>query len=137
MNEIDLPAQRSGQDAWDKKKILIFLVLIVIVLALGFNTLVLGQKDVGKTEVKGTTTKEQSSQSQNIKEKDALFSKQNLQKTFEDKVNEIKSDVNNINVVDVATSTPAIQKVINDIKNLQNYPQSQAKDVCLKICSAL
>lgn len=132
---------KIGEESWDKKKILIFIVATVAVLAFGFNTFVLGQKGVTqKSEIKGTSVKQDqssNSQSEPLKDTSVPFSKQNIQKTFEDKIDEIKKDANKINVIDVATSSPAIQKVIKDLQSLQNYPQNQAKEACLKICNGL
>lgn len=122
-------------EAWDLKKILA-LVMVVGVLAFGLKTFVLDKNNSGLK----TGSEAQSPQIQGastIESPSPTLSSQSLQKTVENRLNDLKKEVNNINVIEVATSTPAVQKVLNDIKNLQNLPQSQAKDACLKICSSL
>ena len=137
MNEIN-PVE---QEVWDKKKIFLFALITALVLGLGFKTFVLEKnQDItqNKSEVRGIDVKgDQGSNFDSQTQELSPITKETIQKTFEEKVIEIRKDVEKINVVDVATSTPAIQKVINDIKNLQNYPQNQAKDACFKICEGL
>lgn len=119
------------QDSWDIKKILMLLGAFGVI-AVSLKIFILDknnsllQKKNQSVEVQGVSTKINSNPSS-----------LDLQKNVESKLNELKKEVNNINVVDVATSSPAVQKVINDLKNLQNVPQSQAKDACLKICNSL
>jgi hypothetical protein len=36
--------------------------------------------------------------------------------------------------MEVASSSPQVQKILNDIKALQQYPANQIKDLCRKIC---
>lgn len=123
--------EAQSQESWDLKRILIAVVLAAIII-LGFKTLVLDQKSPESsnnqvTNVQGATTFEVPSPSP--------VSTGEIRKGIENKLIELKKEVNNINVVEVATSTPAVQKVLNDLKNLQNLPQSQAKEACFKICS--
>lgn len=120
-------------ERWDLKKIFIVLVLSVAA-ALSFKTFVLDQKSPESsnnqaTNVQGATTSEVTSPSP------VPASTGEIKKGIENKLIELKKEVNNINVVEVATSTPAVQKVLNDLKNLQSLPQSQAKEACFKICS--
>lgn len=123
--------EAQSQESWDLKKIFIALSLSAIA-ALSFKTFVLDQKSPESsnnqvTNVQGATTSEVPSPSP--------VSTGEIRKGIENKLIELKKEVNNINVVEVATSTPAVQKVLNDLKNLQNLPQSQAKEACFKICS--
>lgn len=60
-----------------------------------------------------------------------------VQKAVQEKIEGIKYDAAKINVEEVATSSPQVQKVINDIKSIQDYPSSQAKSMCQKICEGL
>lgn len=118
---------------WDAKKIFAALILIII-LILSFKTFVLDKKsskvlNSKSTSVEGTRTLENPSPSP--------VSSEYFKKNIENKLTDLKKEVNNINVVEIATSTPAVKKVINDLKNLQTLPQSQAKDACFKICSSL
>lgn len=139
MNKINLPAGRQEDEQWDRKKIFLFFIIVGIILGLGVKTFVLGKNGIPLMEklgaVKGLTTSEDSKSSD--PKNSSSFRKSNLGKTLEDKVTTLTNEVKNINVLEVASSTPAIQKVINDIKNLQNYPQNQAKEACFKICEGL
>lgn len=124
MNELE------PQESWDIKKILMLLA-VVGVLAISFKVLVLDKNNFGlqknsPVEIQGVSVKGNPNPSP-----------LDLQKNVETKLNELKKEVNHINVVEVATSTPAVQKVINDLKNLQDLPQNQAKQACLKICDGL
>ncbi len=121
------------RESWDLRKIIAFLLLIVI-LGLSFKSLVLDKKGLENFTrksigVAGVSTTQQPPSNQN--------SSNELKKGVESKLNDLKNEVNQINVVEVATSTPAVQKVLNDIKGLQNLPQSEAKNACLKICNGL
>lgn len=120
-------------EAWDIKKILTALILLVI-LGLSFKVMVLDKKTF--SNLSNTSEKVQGASTQETPIP-APVSSDSLQRTVQTGLNNLKNEVNNINVVEIATSTPAVQKVITDIKNLQNLPQSQAKQVCLQICNGL
>ena|SRR6266404_1687716 len=115
---------------WDFRKILAVLILLVV-LGFSFKFFVLnnGSKllNVRSVAVQGAKT----SVSPNNPVSDTI------KKGVENKINDLVKEVNQINVVEVATSTPAVQKVLNDIKSIQNLPQTQAKEQCLKICNGL
>lgn len=117
-------------EAWDVKKILLFVVFAGI-LAFGIKTFVLDKKVSTKSmvdlpQVQGTSTKGDSSEN--------FSPKQEIQKGVEEKLSELKKEVNNLNIVEVATSTPAVQKVLNDIKNLQQVPKNQCLNICNNLC---
>lgn len=118
--------KEEDQRDWDTKKILIaFIVVCFLIFA------ALSLKDsfspVDKVDIKGV--------SDIVPEKNPQVS--NATQRVRERIDEIKEDVNNLNVVDVATSSPQIQKVINDIKALENLPRDQAKSACEKICAGL
>lgn len=120
-------------ETWDAKKIF-FLLVVLVILALGFKTLVLDKKSLKNsnnqsTNVQGASTSEVPSPTP--------ISTAEIKKGIENKIIELKKEANNINLVEVATSSPAVQKVLNDLKNLQSLPQNQAKEACVKICNSL
>lgn len=122
-------------ERWDIKKILVVLVLSVVA-ALSFKTFVLDQKNPENSNnrsinVKGAGTSQVPSFSS------TSAPAEEIKKGIENKLTELSKEANNINVVDIATSTPAVKKILNDLKNLQNLPQSSAKDACFKICNGL
>lgn len=125
--------KKKEESVWDKKRIILFsiLVFLAIIGAYYVKTLFLpdtASKDLSsnsvlKESVKGASTSENSSGS--------------LKQGIQNQINSIKSEAENINVVDIATSSPQVQKVINDLKVLQNYPTNSLKGVCEKVCSGL
>lgn len=56
---------------------------------------------------------------------------------LQEKVNDITQSVATLDVKEVASSSPQIQKVLRDIEALKNLPRSQAKDACVQICNGL
>jgi hypothetical protein len=56
---------------------------------------------------------------------------------LQEKINEITQQVSKLDVKDVASSSPQVQKVLHDMEALKDLPRSQAKDACVKICSGL
>lgn len=49
----------------------------------------------------------------------------------------IKREVNSINIKEIASSSPQIQKILLDLKNLQSLPENQAREACYNICKGL
>lgn len=113
---------------WDKKKIILFLIAAVVLIGIGFEAkdLILGTSvspsaPIQKPDIKGAATQVSS----------------NIKNSVQDQLNNLKSEAQNVNVVDIATSSPQVQKVINDLKAIQNYPQNQLKTTCEQICNGL
>ena len=131
----------SGE-AWDKKKILISLVVLSVLATVGYglrtgisskNNFQILNKDKRShsPSVKGTATQANDAQSSQNE------SFPNLKTAVAQELESLKQEANNVNISEIATSSPQIQKIINDVKSLQGYPQSQAKNICLKICGGL
>lgn len=128
MNKIN---PQLEQDAWDKRKIFIFLLVLAFVV--GVVAYAFRDQKLELGQIKGLKAQENKVPPEG--EEEIPFT--NFQNTFQDKFNDVKKEAENINVVEIASSSPQIQKVINDLKNLQNYPQNLAKDACFKICEGL
>lgn len=116
-------------EAWDVKKILAA-VFIIGLIVFTLKTYVLDKNLQNEnlqvdTKVEGAAVKS---------DKTEEIPSQNLRKDLDQKLNDLKENVNNINVIEVATSTPAVQKVLNDIKNLQDYPKDQCLNICNNLC---
>jgi conjugal transfer/entry exclusion protein len=60
-----------------------------------------------------------------------------IKSNIQNQIDSLKNEAQNINVVDMATSSPQVQKVINDLKAVQDYPKNQLRQTCEKICSGL
>lgn len=128
MNEVNT----QGEKVWDTKKVGIF-ILILAFAAIGLFYGFKDQRFKSAEDVRGVQTEEENLQESRVEP--PTFD--GLQTTFQEKINEIKEDTESIDIAEVASSSPQIQKVINDIKNLQNYPRSQAKEACFNICEGL
>lgn len=53
-----------------------------------------------------------------------------------EKLEEIKSQVNNLDVKDLAESTPQYKKLIQDLQGLSELPKNQAKEACYNVCKS-
>ncbi len=129
MVKTEFPPER-----WDKKKIImaIFILLGLIIGGFELKTYVLGSKDLNsnfQSDVKGSRV----FPSTII----AFPSAQSIGEEALGNINNIKEEINNINVQDLATSSPQVKKILDDIKSLPNYPASQAREVCLNFCNGL
>ena len=121
----------SQKSSWNKKRIFAAVFLIIALIALGYfiKTRVLSEKspptDSSKA-VKGTTnTKEEKAQEE---------LRVNVQRALQEKIESLKQAALGLNVVEIASSSPQVQKIINDIKALEQYPTNQAKELCRQIC---
>ncbi|MBI2031355.1 MAG: hypothetical protein HYT08_01950 [Candidatus Levybacteria bacterium] len=120
------------QESWNKKRILIASFLIAVLIGIGLelkgNTISNFLKNKPSfSAIKGVATYKNPNQR----------SAPDIGSAVSQKLESIKQDAENINISEIATSTPQIQKIINDIKNLQNLPSNQLKDACLNICKGL
>lgn len=122
--------RKEDDSEWDKRKIGIFLIVLFLLFGLGFYLrgvfLPATTEDVKSASVAPKTTKDIT---------DTLSS--DVPTNMQDKVNQIQQSVNNLNVNDIASSSPQVQKVLNDIRALQDYPKNQAKQACINICNQL
>lgn len=124
--------EKKQEVVWDKKKIIVFTFIIIILVVIGFrlkshfldSNYSLPKNTIAeqKEQVKGVTAQDLSN---------------NIKQSIQQDINNIKTEAQNINVVDIATSSPQVQKVINDLKSLQNLPKNQFKDACEKVCNGL
>lgn len=110
------------------KGILAFFVLIIILLLVQFS-LVGGTKGL----VKGVKTqKEIQHDNQNVE-----AAKGRLQGTIEEQLYAIKKKVTELDPQDIVQSSPQVQKIIDDLKNLQGVPKDELKNVCENICKGI
>lgn len=121
------------KESWNKKRIFAAFFLIVVLIVLGYflKTKVLGQKSSSTDSpkaVKGTAT----TKTENKQEEQGLNI--NVPKKVAEKIESLKQEVKGLNIAEIASSSAQVQKIINDIKSLEQYPSSQVKDVCRKIC---
>ncbi len=113
---------------WDKKKILLFLIAAVVLIGIGFEAkdVILGTNispsvSVPKPDVKGTATQVSS----------------NIKNSVQDQLDNLKAEAQNVDLEEIASSSPQVQKVINDLKAVQDYPKNQLKATCEQVCNGL
>lgn len=124
------------QESWNKKRIFIAFLFIILLIGVGLElkgniiSNLLNNKNLRfpSTSVKGVIVYEN---------KDQNEFKPDIGSSLQQKLESIKQDAENVNISEIATSSPQVQKIINDIKNIQNFPSNQLKDACLNICKGL
>jgi len=126
-----LMKEREERTEWDKKKILLFVAAVLLLIGIGYifkGMMFEGQETSNPssvvTNVKGASTTQ-------------VNPLPDIKKNIQNQIENLKNEAQDINVVDIATSSPQVQKVINDLKAIQDYPKSQLKATCEKICSGL
>ena len=121
---------KKNEDQWDKKKILLFFIASILLLVIGYQikTVTLGENfSLNKDSVNVTSSDVKGASATNQPQKD-------LKKDIQVQIDSLKSDAEDINLIDIASSSPQVQKLINDLKTLQDYPTNQLRDVCEKVC---
>ena len=113
---------------WDKKKIIFFLIAAIALIGIGFEAkdMLLGatltpKSSVQAPDVKGAATQASSSIKNNV----------------QNQLNNLKTEAQSVDLTQIASSSPQVQKVINDLKAIQNYPQNQLKATCEQVCNGL
>lgn len=133
------------EESWNKKRIFVTLFVIIILLAgaFGIKNFVLGNNSSSRESpiinalksIKGAATQEElNTQAKKINPPAVDLP---VQKIIQDQLGAIQQEVKNLNVTDIASSSPQVKKIIEDLQSLQDYPKNQAKDACIKICSGL
>lgn len=131
------------QEAWDIKRIVIGILLTttsVAAVGYGVKTQFLDKKQVveqlppsPKKSVEGAKVEEKKEE----KEKENTLTASGIRETVEDRLESIKEEVMDLKPLDIATSSPQVQKIIKDIQSLEQYPRNQAKEICEDICKSL
>ena len=122
--------EEESVQSWNKKKIFIAVFLLTLLLIGGyfFKTRILGETQLQPAKsVEGISTKDEAVELPGI----------NVQEAVREKIESIRQEVSAMNVMEVASSSPQVQKILNDIKSLQGYPENQIKEICNNICSRL
>ena len=61
--------------------------------------------------------------------------REKLEDVIQGQIEAIKEQALNIDTSEIASSSPQIRRLINDLKSLQDYPKSQIKKACEQICN--
>jgi len=88
--------------------------------------------DAGKVAGVNTDTKKEQETLQVEKQK----AKENVKNQLNDRLEKIKSDIDDLSIVDVTSQSPQVQKIVRDLQALQNLPKDQVKKSCEQICQS-
>ncbi len=114
------------EEEWDKKKI-IAVTILALVLCLAAYSLLGPMLGLNKNTVLPNNAPQVKGASTQI----------NLRQNVQNQIDAIKKEADNIDLAQVASSSPQVQKIIRDLKAIQNYPSNQLKSTCLNICNGL
>jgi len=123
------------EEIWDKKKIIagILLFLILIGSIIGVKLYVL-PKSIARhipigPAVEGASTSFISPTPASI----SLPTTEDLQK----KILELQNQITHLNLNDIASSSPQIQQLIQQVQQLPKAPGNAAKEACVQLCNRL
>ena len=117
---------------WDKRKIAIGLAILAV-LTIGAVEL----KDYFTGASNSVLGKSSISESSEIEKPNIKTPDLDIQSEVGPRIEEIKKNINKLDAAEIASSSSQIQKVLNDIQGIRDLPSSQAKEMCLKICSGI
>lgn len=124
--------EKKEEIQWDKKKIILALIVAILLIGIGFElkSVFLGESSIPVKEV---------SQNSNAQIKGASTTDltNGIKQSFSDNINSIKAQAQNIDIAEIASSSPQVQKVISDLKGLKDLPKNEIKSACEKICNGL
>lgn len=121
------------EEEWDKIKIGIGVVCFVLILGgLIVGKYFLAQHGIGVSkDVKGAETTAEATTV--TKKTFSIPTADELQKKF----NTIQQQVGHLDVQEVASSSPQIQQILQQIQSLPNLPKNIAREQCISLCSKL
>ena len=114
-------ASEINKETWNKKRVFLGIFLLALLIIGGgylFRDKIFSRQS---KSVEGASTS-------------TVDTAANVQEAVREKVDNLKQEVSGLNLMEVASSSPQVQKILNDIKALQQYPANQIKDLCRKIC---
>ena len=124
------------EESWDKKKIAIALTILVFLLAGAFlfkkyllpkAENLAGLQAVTSSQVQGVSTQNP------LPQKISLPSKEDIQ----NQIQTLKTEAQNLNLEQIASSSPQVQQIIQQLQSLPQQPVNQAKDACIRLCNNL
>ena len=127
-----MPQEPFFEEHWDKRKIMIGLVIFGALLGFGGYKIIPYMQNrlhtlhaKAQQEVAGANTLAQ-----------PHFTLPNTS-TVQNSVANLEQQALHLNVQDVASSSPQIQQLIKALQNLKQLPENQAKAACMKLCSGI
>lgn len=132
-------ADDEYEEIWDIRKIAIGILVIILLLFGGLivKRLILGESIAPSSfipkipsfkNVLGTSTSPQP-----VNVSFSLPTQQNVQQ----QIHTIQQQVTHLNVAQIASSSPQVRQIIQQIENLPNATSDQAKQACYRLCDNL
>jgi len=125
------------KEEWNKKRIIIvicFASILLVGVAYLVKRGILGiSHEFGSKVIQGANTSRQEGQNK-LGEPESQDSSFPLEKSIKEKLDTLKKEVADLSIEDIASSSPQIQKIINDFNSLKQYPVDEIKNICREIC---
>lgn len=122
------------QYSWSKKRIFVGLIILAFLIGAGYYLLKNSLTEKNRLKffggVKGVVTKNEQPTFSPPRPGD-------LRNDLQQKLDLVKKQVNNLDVGDLASSSPQVKKAIEDLQSLQQLPRDQAKEACYNFCKGL
>lgn len=124
--------KEESSEEWDKKRVIVtaFFVVVAILAVREIKTTFFSNND----EVLGQNV---SVSPTPIKKPDVEIPRFNVANEVGSKIEELKKNIEGLDPVEVASSSPQIQKVLKDMEGLKDLPSNEAKSMCMKLCSEI
>lgn len=146
-----MASQELVEEVWDVKKIIIGIVSLVTVVAGAYgvkkfiidknihNNPSMQQSVRGEKTSDGSQdeTLPQTGSNKSDNPPASFSAPSQIKNTVEQRIQSIREEITRLSVTEVASSSPQIQKIIQDIQQVEQYPSNQAKNVCQKICDGI
>lgn len=115
----------NSGSVWNKKKIFIAVFISAVLIVGGYFLKTRFFVDSSRqASVKGVSVEVVPTES---------APKIDIQGAVKEKIDNLKQQVSSLNISEIASSSPQVQKILNDIKSLEQYPVNQAKEICKKL----
>ena len=121
----------KNEESWNKTRIFIAFFLIAL-LAVGAYFFKIRFLDANLSPKEGKSVKGVSLEDKGKNNNGNMGI--DVQGAVKEKLNDLKQEVLDLNIAEIASSSPQVQKILNDIKSLEQYPANQVKEICRQIC---
>lgn len=132
--------QENQEEAyeWDKIRIAIAIGILVLLIVGGIFAKKYILSSAGdnspKQNVQGVNTQNSGSGTNTPARNASLNFSLPSTADLQTQLNNLEQKIQHLSVADVASASPQVQEIIQQVQNIQNLPKDQAKSVCQQIC---